>query len=93
MSEIDWSKIKLHWYGKPPAIDNYEQLVLKDCEENLCGLGRVSDLVFHTICLSNSYEYDIITVWGEESDEILYCEYEPKPKWVTLKESEKKRDV
>lgn len=94
MSSIDWSKIIFHWYGNPPNIDNYEDVVRKDCEDNLWGLDRVSDLAFHTICLSNSYEYDIITVWGEiGSENTLYCEYEPKPKWITLKEMQKKTDI
>jgi hypothetical protein len=87
MNTIDWSKVTLHWYGTKPTIDNYEELVLKDCESNLKGLEEVSELVFHIIPLSKSYEYDIITVWGERgSENILYCEYESKPSWITLSE-------
>ena len=88
MSDIDWSKVKLHWFKRPNHIENYEELVRKDCEQSLWGLSRVSDLTFHTIYLSNSFEYDIIIVWGEDSDEILYCDYDPKPTWITLKELE-----
>lgn len=83
---IDWSTITLEWFNKPLHISNYDDLVRKDCEENLERLSRVSDLTFHTIYLSNNFEYDIITVWGNESDSILYCDYEPKPPWVSLKD-------
>lgn len=94
MSDIDWSKVTLQWHGKPPDIENYEQLVLTDCESSLWGLSRVSELIFHTIFLSNNYEYDIITVWGEPQDiNILHCEYEPKPKWLSLKEMKNKTDI
>jgi len=86
MSDIDWSKVRLHWFKRPNHIENYEELVRKDCEQSLWGLSRVSDLTFHTIYLAKSYEYEIITVWGEDSDEILYCDYDPKPTWITLKE-------
>lgn len=89
---IEWSKIKLVWYGNRPSIEGYEDIVLKDCEENLWGLDRISDLTFHTIYLSKNYEYDIITVWGEESSDFLHCEYEPKPKWITLKEMQNTRE-
>jgi hypothetical protein len=93
MDKIDWSKVTLRWYGKPPAIENYEELVLTDCENNLWGLSRVSDLTYHLICLSNSYEYDIITVWGQPQEEnILHCEYEPKPKWISLREMKNKTE-
>ena len=88
MTDIDWSNVKLVWFKKPNHIENYEELVRKDCERSLWGLSRVSDLTFHTICLSNSFEYDIITVWGEDSDETLYCDYDPKPTWLSLKEWE-----
>lgn len=84
---IDWSTITLHWYNKPDHISDYDDLVRKDCEESLRNLNKVSDLTFHVIPLSNSsFEYDIIIVWAEESDDILYCDYEPKPEWVSLKD-------
>lgn len=91
MKKIDWNKVTLKWYGKPPAIENYESIVREDCALSLTSLDKVSDLTFHTIFLSNNYEYDIITVWGEEGSEILYCEYEPKPTWISLKDWEKNR--
>lgn len=91
MSEIDWNSIKLHWYSDPPPIENRDLVVLQDCEKNLGGLEKVSELVFHIIPLSTkSYEYDIITVWGERgSENVLYCEYEPKPSWISLEDWEK----
>ena len=88
MTDIDWSNVKLVWFKKPNHIENYEDIVRKDCERSLWGLSRVSDLTFHIVCLSNSFEYDIITVWGEESDETLYCDYDSKPAWLSLKEWE-----
>lgn len=86
---IDWSAITLKWFNKPLHISNYDDVVRKDCEENLSHLNKLSDLTFHIIPMSiKSFEYDIVTVWGEESDSILYCDYEPKPEWISLKDWE-----
>lgn len=85
MSKINWREVKLHWYGTPPDIPNCEEFIIKDCESSLGGLEKVSELLFHIIPLAKSYEYDIITVWGESSSEnILHCQYDPKPHWISL---------
>ena len=75
---VNWNSVKLRWFNKPTHIENYDELVRKDCTNWLGSLNRVSDLAYHNIYLSNSYEYDVITVWGEEGSDSLFCDYDPK---------------
>lgn len=83
--EIDWSKVKIVWHGDMPNYPDVEKLIREDCEQGLHSLSKVSSLVFHHIFLSDSYEKDVITVWGEEDNEDLHCEYSPDVSWEPMK--------
>jgi hypothetical protein len=82
--EIDWSKVKIVWHSDVPNLPNVEDIIREDCKQGLHSLSKVSSLVFHHIFLSDNYEKDVITVWGEESDEDLHCDYDPEVTWSPI---------
>jgi hypothetical protein len=91
-SDIDWSQVKLVWHCEVPDIPNLHQLVIKDCEKCLWGLDKVSDLVFHHVFLGEDMEHDVITVWGEEDNEDLHCEYHADVRWASIDSEENENE-
>ena len=83
--DIDWSQVKIVWHSDVPNLPNVEDLIREDCVRSLESLSTVSSLIFHHVFLSDSYEKDVITVWGEEDNEDLHCEYSPTVTWSNLK--------
>lgn len=91
--EINWATVELKWYGPLPSVANVEQIIKDDCATNLKGLEKVSELIFHTVFLSDTHDIDNVFCWGAENDECLHCEYIPLPKWVAMNEIELFDDV
>lgn len=84
-SDIDWSSVKIVWHSNVPNITDAEQLIIEDCQKSLWGLSSISSLIFHLVFLGEDMEHDVVTAWGEEDNEDLHCEYEPKITWTSLK--------
>ena len=79
MTDIRWQDNKIHltWHGAtPPNILDIEQIVMEDLPESLWGLDCPSDLIFHTVFLSNNMDGEHVIVWGLLDDEInFHCQW------------------
>jgi hypothetical protein len=77
--------IRLKWHGALPDtnMDELGLTVIQDIQSGLWGLERPSELIFHTVFLSKSYDGPCVTVWGVEGDdEQFHCEYQEDPEFV-----------
>ena len=83
-TDIDWSTVKIVWHSDVPDITNVEQIIIEDCKKNLWGLASTSSLIFHLVFLGNDMHHDVVTLWGEEGNEDLHCEYDAKVTWTSL---------
>jgi hypothetical protein len=81
---INWKDVEIQWHSIKPNIPEIEYTILKDCNDNLKGLKKVSDLQFHCIFLNNDREHNVVVVWGQEENELLHCEFNEKVNWVKL---------
>ena len=81
--------INLKWHGELPPVsfDELEWAVREDIEENLRGLKRPGDLMFHTIFLGHTPDDNIVTVWGEETDpNTFHCRWVERVNWVSIRD-------
>lgn len=83
----DWRKdFEIVWHGDVP--DGVEAVVRADLPESLWGLGKPSDLVFHTVFLDDDdMDGPSVSVRGG-SDGRFHAEYTESTEWVTLNELE-----
>jgi len=82
----DWRKdFKIVWHGEVP--DGVEAAVRADLPESLWGLGKPSDLGFHTVFLDDDdMDGPSVSVWGQKRDRRFHAEYSHETEWVTLNE-------
>jgi hypothetical protein len=74
------------WEGDPKP--EHEPLIQREVDDLLeRGLTRVSDLIFHTITLTDDFEGPTIMVNGRDGDETnsIYATYYDNPEIVTVK--------
>lgn len=74
--------IKLKWIdGYPgPAIEDH---VRQNIAEKLSGMEKPSDLITHTVFLSENHGGPCVSVWGEEGvDDCLWCQYLEDSLWI-----------
>lgn len=81
---------KTEWTHNPVALSSSQQKTLDfeiaDISEQL---DNASDLIFHTIRLSDSWDGPIIVVDGREDVvDTLYLTYYETPEWITLNDSD-----
>jgi hypothetical protein len=82
--KIIWSNVKLQWHTDLPPYENIDSIIQKYCAKSLSGLEKVSELIFHTIFLSESLDEHVVIVWGELDSEDLHCDYQSQAKWESL---------
>ena len=80
-------QITLKWHGVlPPGIlEEVEWSVREDIKQNLTGLKKPGDLIFHTVFLGETMDDENVTVWGEVGDpDTFHCEWAEKAEWVSF---------
>lgn len=61
-------------------------MVRQDIRFNLRDLRRPSDLITHTVFLTNSYHGPSVGVWGKKDSDDFHCAYTDQTTWVPLKD-------
>ena len=80
---------KTQWTHKPVMLTESQQKKLDweiaDISENL---GVASDLIFHTVRLTDDWDDAIIMVDGREGcDDTLFLTYYENPEWTTINDT------
>ena len=82
------SEAELVWHGDYPQaiVERVRQDIAESLDDHL---ERASNLVFHTVFLSEDYgSGPAVIVWGKNRDKRLHCEYHAQSEWVSLGETE-----
>lgn len=80
----DWrNDFEVVWHDTPPL--GVDEIVRRDILKELTGLKVPSNLVTHTVFLSDDMDGPCVSVWGE-GDDRFHAEYLEKAEWVTLSE-------
>ena len=88
--------IKLKWHEEiPDNILELEHLVLQDLVSLHDDLEKnPSNLIFHTVLVTENLDGPIVHVWGEADDDVHYhCKYVPDPFWESFSEKDLKDSV
>jgi prolyl-tRNA editing enzyme YbaK/EbsC (Cys-tRNA(Pro) deacylase) len=77
---------KTQWTHKPVKLDESQQkrldFEIADISENL---GTASDLIFHTVMLTDDDNGAIVMVDGREGvEDTLFLTYYENPEWTTI---------
>lgn len=81
----DWRKgFEIVWHGA--YHDGMNEVVRDDILKSLTRLKKPSDLITHTIFLSDDMDGPSVSVWGEEGDDRFHAEYIDQTKWESLSE-------
>jgi hypothetical protein len=85
------SMVTLMWHGsRPPGDpDEMDLLVIQDLLRNVYCIDKASDLITHTVFLSDANDGPSVLVWGEDGDDTqFHCEYHEVTRWISLKDIE-----
>ncbi len=79
--------VTLKWHGpRPPGDpDAMDLRVIQDLLRNVDCTDKPSDLITHTVFLSDDHRGPAVAVWGQPSDdERFHCEYHEITQWMSL---------
>ena len=70
-------EINLVWHGVQPVnLPEVQDLVKQDMISCLSGLQKPSDLIFHTVFLSNNLDGEHVIIWGVSDDNMYFhCQW------------------
>jgi len=87
MYKTEWTT---EWTHPTPELNKQqEELLEKEVAYISDELDKASDLIFHTVFLTEDMSGAIVIVDGREGyDDTLFLTYYEKPNWVTLDEME-----
>lgn len=72
--------IELAWDGDAPSAE-VQAKVVTDIRTRLGGLYKPSDLIFHTVWLTDDDEGPSVFVYGKEGSDKFHCDYLPVTEW------------
>lgn len=77
---------KIEWIHQSPLLNEQQQKLLEKQIAYISDeLDRASDLIFHTVFLTEDRSGAIVIVDGREGyDDTVFLTYYEKPEWVTL---------
>ena len=90
---------KTEWTHQPtPELNKQqEEFLEKEIGRIFEELDRASDLIFHTVFLTEDQKGAIVIIDGQEGvDDTLFLTYYEKPSWTTLadmKDTDSKEDI
>lgn len=84
------TKFKTQWTHRPVNLDVAQRQYLQQEIAHITDeLEKASDLIFHTVFLTEDMKGAIIIVDGKDGvDDTLFLTYYENPKWTTLDEME-----
>jgi len=82
----DHSEVEIRWDGLPPSSEVVAR-VRASIRDELDDLDRPSDLAFHVVLLSPSFEGPSVCLWGRD-DNTFGGEYSAETEWAPLSELE-----
>jgi hypothetical protein len=79
-------KFEIEWLSDEPSITEEEWVIInREIDYISESLEKASDLIFHTISLTGSYDENIIIVDGKDDvDNTLFLTYYETSKWITF---------
>jgi hypothetical protein len=83
-------KFDVEWVDNIPFLSEEEYIIIeRDIEYISEKLEKASDLIFHTICLTDSYDGPIVMVDGKDGvDDTIFLTYYENTEWVTIQNEE-----
>jgi len=83
-------KFDVEWVDNIPFLSEEEYIIIeRDIEYISEKLEKASDLIFRTICLTDSYDSPIVMVDGKDGvDDTIFLTYYENTEWVTIQNDE-----
>lgn len=86
---------KTKWTHQPVSLtDEQQQILDREIKHISDDLDRASDLIFHTVFLTEDMNGAIVIVDSKEGvDDTVFLTYYEQPEWTTLADMEDDNDV